>query len=194
MPYIKLRAAQMSDLEDFHEFFSDADVMRYWYFSCHTLILCPPTRLTAHKSRSTPPHTELSRTEKFLRNMVDARWNGLCDFVIEYAPPSDPPKTIGKLGLWDGHEIGLMLNRAFWGQGLMREAMDNFFREVWRNDQMQSLQEIIADVDPRNSACIALLKKFGFRETGYREKTCETHLGWCDSLDLHLNRPRDPIN
>lgn len=28
---IKLRAARMSDLADFHEFFSDDDVMRYWY-------------------------------------------------------------------------------------------------------------------------------------------------------------------
>lgn len=31
MVHIKLRAAQMSDLDDFHLFFSDADVMRYWY-------------------------------------------------------------------------------------------------------------------------------------------------------------------
>lgn len=31
MPQIILRAAQMDDLNDFHEFFSDEDVMRYWY-------------------------------------------------------------------------------------------------------------------------------------------------------------------
>lgn len=123
--------------------------------------------------------------------MVEAKWNGQCDFVIEYAPPSQPPKVIGILGLWDGHEIGFMLNRSFWSKGLMTEAMERFLGELWRDETMQNLQDIFADVDPRNSACIALLKKFGFKEIGYKKKTWHTHLGWCDSLDLSLERPRD---
>ena len=30
MPYLTLREARISDLDDFHELFSNNDVMRYW--------------------------------------------------------------------------------------------------------------------------------------------------------------------
>ena len=70
----------------------------------------------------------------------------------------------------------------------MKEAMKTFLEEVWRTIE---LEDIIADVDPRNEASVGMLKKFGFEEAGYRENTFETHLGWCDSLDLKLNRPKE---
>ncbi|KAL8802066.1 MAG: hypothetical protein Q9223_007074 [Gallowayella weberi] len=159
----------MSDLQDFHEFFRDKDVMRYW---------------------STAPHTDLQQTENYLHTMVDSKYNGLCDFAIEYAPPSATPKVIGKLGLFDGHEIGFMLSRPYWGRGYMKEAMSQFLSDFWAREDMEKSDEIVADADPRNSACIGLLKQFGFKETGYRTKTWETHLGWCDSLDLKMERPK----
>ncbi|KAI4111754.1 MAG: hypothetical protein LQ339_000211 [Xanthoria mediterranea] len=158
----------MTDLQDLHELYSDEEVMRYW---------------------STAPYSELYQTEMTLRFMLDREYNGRCDFAIEYAPPSTTPKTIGKVGLWDGHEIGLMLARPFWGKGYMKEAMAEFLHGFWQREDMKGQHEMVADVDPRNSACIGLLKSFGFKETGYREKTWETHLGWCDSLDLKLERP-----
>ncbi|KAL8787448.1 MAG: hypothetical protein Q9213_002225 [Squamulea squamosa] len=160
----------MDDLQELHRFFSDEQVMRYW---------------------STAPHTELQQTERYLRGMVDGKCNGLCDFVIEYAPPSAAPTVVGKLGLFDGHEVGLMLGRPYWGQGYMKEAMMEFLDNIWQCKDIAEQTEIVADVDPRNSACIGLLKKFGFKETGYRERTWKTHLGWCDSLDLALERPKD---
>lgn len=141
--------------------------------------------------RSTAPHTELQQTQKYLRFMVYGPYNGRCDFVIEYTTPSAGPKVIGKLGLFDGHEIGFMLARPYWGQGLMKDAMSQFMTDFWQRKDMREQKEMVADVDPRNSACIGLLKKFGFEETGYRERTWETHLGWCDSLDLRLERPRN---
>ncbi|KAI4247156.1 MAG: hypothetical protein LQ352_006207 [Teloschistes flavicans] len=163
----------MDDLDDFHSCFSDDDVMRYW---------------------STAPHTDTTQTEKYLRGMVDSQWNGICDFAIQYTAPSVAPKVIGKIGLWNGHEIGFMLDRAFWGKGLMKEAMNQFLSDLWKNEKMKDLKEIEADVDPRNDASVGILKKFGFKETGYRERTFETHLGWCDSLDLIMERPAAVIN
>ncbi|KAL8693620.1 MAG: hypothetical protein Q9218_001578 [Villophora microphyllina] len=168
MHHINLRAARLSDLPALHSFFSDDNVMRYW---------------------SHAPYTDIAQTNNYLHKMVESEWNGLCDFVIEYTPPSASPKVIGKIGLWDGREIGFMLDRAFWGRGLMTEAMNRFLSDFWRNEKMGDVQEIVADVDPRNDACIAILQKFGFKKTGYRERTYETHLGWCDSLDLKLERP-----
>ena len=51
------------------------------------------------------------------------------------------------------------------------------------------VKKVLADVDPRNEACLSLLRKVGFVEFGRRENTFETHLGWCDSIDLELARP-----
>ncbi|KAL8673691.1 MAG: hypothetical protein Q9168_001906 [Polycauliona sp. 1 TL-2023] len=160
----------MTDSQAIHELYSDEEVMRYW---------------------STAPHSQLQQTEQTLRFMTEGEHNGRCDFVIDYAPPSTTPKTIGVLGLWNGHEIGFMLARPFWGQGYMKEVMAEFLHDFWQREDMKAQNEIVADVDPRNSACLGLLKNFGFKETGYREKTWETHLGWCDSLDLKLERPRN---
>ena len=47
---------------------------------------------------------------------------------------------------------------------------------------------LTADVDPENVASLALLARFGFRETGRAEKTIEIAGKWCDSVYLALNR------
>ena len=52
------------------------------------------------------------------------------------------------------------------------------------------IERVVADADPRNEACLGVLRKFGFKETGRAEKTFETHLGWCDSVYFELQRPR----
>ena len=52
----------------------------------------------------------------------------------------------------------------------------------------RGVEWVVADVDPRNENCIGILTKYGFVETGRREKTLKTHLGWCDSVDLELRR------
>ncbi|KAL8783691.1 MAG: hypothetical protein Q9195_009316 [Heterodermia aff. obscurata] len=51
------------------------------------------------------------------------------------------------------------------------------------------IERVVADADPRNEACLGMLRKFGFKETGRAEKTFETHLGWCDSVYFELQRP-----
>ncbi|KAL8716209.1 MAG: hypothetical protein Q9220_000114 [cf. Caloplaca sp. 1 TL-2023] len=164
----------MDDLSNFYEMFSDEQVMRFW---------------------STPPHKDLAQTETYLQSMVMSEGNGVYDFVISITPSSTtttvapPAKVIGKIGLWDGHEIGLMLNREYWGRGLMKGAMAMFLDRLWASEEMRGLEDVVADVDPRNSACLGLLKGFGFEETGFRSRTWETAEGWCDSLDLKLARP-----
>ena len=52
------------------------------------------------------------------------------------------------------------------------------------------IERVVADVDPRNEACLGVLRKFGFEETGRAENTFETHLGWCDSVYFELQRPK----
>ena len=52
------------------------------------------------------------------------------------------------------------------------------------------VERVVADADPRNEACLGVMRRFGFKETGRAEKTYETHLGWCDSVYFELERPK----
>lgn len=145
--------------------------------------------------------------------MVSARWNGSRDFVIELRQTDqqgEKGKVIGKAGLWDGREIGFLLSRSYWHKGFMSEAFAAFLPHIWTTAPSKAstgsftatgsagendvegpmvLDDIFADVDPRNDASIGILKKFGFVETGRKARTYATHLGWCDSVYLSLERP-----
>lgn len=81
-----------------------------------------------------------------------------------------------------------MLHRDHWGNGYMAEAFTallGFEGVLWK----RGLERVVADVDPRNSGSIGILRRFGFVETGREEGTFETHLGWCDSVYFELRSP-----
>ena len=121
--------------------------------------------------------------------MVSSANNGISDFAIVLRL-SDSPVVIGKVGIWavETGEVGFMLNRAYWGKGYMVEAFSALLEYLW-SGKGGEVWKLTADVDPRNDASLGILKKFGFHETGYQEKTIETHLGWCDSVYLALKNP-----
>ena len=173
---LHLREARKSDLADFHEFFSDRDVMRYW--SC-------------------PTHTSIDRTEWYLNDMIASSTNGESEFVIVLpaAISLDPPSTvvskdkvIGTVGIWDQTtgEIELMLHRDHWGQGYMKEALATLIPIFWE----RGVKSLLADVEPRNEDCMNLLNRFGFVETRRQKNTFKTDIGWCDSVYPELWRPR----
>ena len=122
--------------------------------------------------------------------MIASPTNGTLDFCLVLTSPRSPAndKVIGKAGIWnaDTQEIGFMLNRSYWGKGYMNEALTMLLPHVWE----QGVQKVVADVDPRNQASLQSLERFGFVETGRAVKTFETHLGWCDSVYLTLEKPQ----
>ena len=65
------------------------------------------------------------------------------------------------------------------------EAMAAFLDHVFARDDVDRL---IADVDPRNRASLALLARHGFVETGRAKATWHTHIGSCDSVYLELTK------
>jgi [ribosomal protein S5]-alanine N-acetyltransferase len=129
--------------------------------------------------------------------MIDSDYNGVTDFIIVEKPnsltastPNEPLSAIGKMGCYNGSEIGLMLHPAYWGKGYASEAAKAVIDHIWTLED-NNLMVIMADVDPRNDACLRLLTGLGFVETGRAVNTFETHLGWVDSVYLGLNRPAD---
>ena len=157
-----LRRPVESDLDALHEIMSDAETMRYW---------------------STPPHPDLETTRRFLAYMISAPPETGEDFVLER-----DGRVIGKLGAWRLPEVGFILSRRCWGQGLATEALRAFIAHAFSG----RAAHLVADVDPRNVASLALLSRLGFEETGRAEKTWLVGEQWCDSVYLRLDRGRDP--
>lgn len=155
-----LRRARPDDLDDMHRVLSDAQVMRYW---------------------SSAPHATRGQTRDWLAAMIASTRQESEDFVIER-----DGRAIGKVGAFRLPEIGYALARDQWGQGLAREAVAAFLAHVFARPDVDHL---FADVDPRNIASLRLLAGLDFRETGRKGRAMKTHIGWCDSVYLRLDRP-----
>ncbi|WP_246448890.1 GNAT family N-acetyltransferase [Sphingomonas sabuli] len=153
-----MRRARACDLSAIHAIMSDAEVMRFW---------------------STPPHVDLSQTEAWLAGMIAADAAHESDeFVIEY-----DGVVIGKLGTWRPPELGFIISRHCWGRGFAKEALQAYIKHVKRRGS----DELTADVDPRNAACLRLLEKCGFVETGRETATYVVNGRPCDSVYLQLD-------
>jgi RimJ/RimL family protein N-acetyltransferase len=159
-PRLRLRRARGEDAEPLHAILGDPIAMRYW---------------------STPPHQDLDETRAWLANMIAAPNDRSDDFIVEHRG-----RVIGKAGCWRLPEIGFILRRDHWGQGLGREAVGAVVERAFAVHDIPALE---ADVDPRNEASLRLLQRLGFEETHRAERTWKVADEWCDSIYLALPRP-----
>lgn len=155
-----LRRATSEDLAGMHAVLSSPAAMRYW---------------------STPPHRSVDQTRDWLNLMIDASPANSMDFILEHEG-----KVIGKAGCWRLPEIGFILHPDHWGQGLAQEALTAIIDRLFEHFPIPA---ITADVDPRNSACLTLLMRLGFNQTGHASRTWLVGDEWCDSIYLALPRP-----
>ena len=158
-PRLRLRKARIEDLEAMHAVLSHPLATRYW---------------------STPPHEDLEQTREWLTSMIEAPETSSFDFIVEHGG-----RCIGKCGMYEMPEIGFILHPDYWGRGLAAEALKAVIKSAFES---LALDEIVSDVDPRNVASLALLKKHGFRETGRAERTWYISGQWHDSIYLALPR------
>jgi RimJ/RimL family protein N-acetyltransferase len=153
-----LRRAIPGDLDAMHAVLSDPRAMTYW---------------------SHGPHESLEQTREWLDSMIGSPPELSEDFVVTL-----DGRTIGKLGAWRLPEFGFILAPDHWRRGYASEALAAFLGHVFSRPDVDHL---VADVDPRNRASLALLKRHGFAETGRASGTWETHIGRCDSVYLRLD-------
>lgn len=160
-----LRRPRPEDAPAMHAILGDPTVMRYW---------------------STLPHATLAETEAWIAGFIAAITAGKSDdFLVER-----DGQVIGKAGLWSGNEIGFLLAPAAWGKGYAREAVSAV---VDRGFTVSGHDEIRAEADPRNEACLRLLARLGFRETGRALRTWCIGGEWSDSVYLSLARPLSAV-
>jgi RimJ/RimL family protein N-acetyltransferase len=125
-----------------------------------------------------PEHETLAESRKWLEGMVKAASE--IDFLIEHQG-----RVIGKAGAWRLPEVGFLLHPDHWGKGLAHEAMAAVIAHLFATPEVD---ELTADVDPRNAASLRLLARLGFVETGRAERTLKWRDEWCDSVYLALKR------
>lgn len=157
-----LRRARADDLTDLHRILSDPQAMAFW---------------------GDAPSATLDQSAETLRGMMD--WQIKPDvsdeYVLEHAG-----RVIGKAGLWQVPEVGFFLHPDHWGKGLMAEALRALIPQWFARHPVPALT---ADVDPANTACLTLLARLGFHETGRAERSIQIAGRWCDSVYLALPRP-----
>ncbi|HEV2043738.1 MAG TPA: GNAT family N-acetyltransferase [Sphingomicrobium sp.] len=151
-----LRRARLDDTPAMHTIMSDPLAMRYW---------------------SSLPHTTLAETEQWMESMVAMDLTGRDDFIVTL-----DGILIGKLGAWQLPEVGFLIAPEHWGKGYASEGFAAF---IARRRDLGSA-ELTADVDPRNSASLALLKRHGFVETGRAAGTWQIGDELCDSIYFRL--------
>jgi ribosomal-protein-alanine N-acetyltransferase len=159
-----LRRMASEDALPLHRILSDPEAMLFW---------------------STLPHDSLAMTEAWVAATIDAVAAGEADdFVILL-----DGTVIGKAGLWNGREIGVLLARECWGRGYAEEALRAIIDRAFGQDHA----EIIADIDPRNAASLKLFERLGFRQTGSAKATFLLGGVWADSVYFTLT-PEDRVS
>ncbi len=80
-------------------------------------------------------------------------------------------------------DIGFILARPFWGRGFAQEAVRRLLAFGFSE---MDLHRVEADVDPDNTASLALLGAMGFQREGYFRERWFTFGSWKDSVILGL--------
>ncbi len=155
-----LRRPTMDDLGAMHSIMSSQSAMRYW---------------------STLPHASLEVTRPWLAQMIARTAAGGEDFLIEHEG-----RVIGDVGAGRLPEFGFILHPDYWGQGFASEASRAFIDYAFG---LPYVDELTADVDPRNAGSLSVLSKLGFVVTGTAGRTFLLGDEWCDSVYLRLGRP-----
>ena len=163
---LNLRPLAETDADGMFALLSDAETVKYW---------------------NNQPITDLALAVRKLNEDMesDAKGNSISWALTLH----EQDKMIGRCVLFDydhvNHraEIGFILNRNYWRQGLMQQALETVINFGF---EKLELHRIEADVDPANSGSLALLEKLGFEREGFfRERwlICDE---WKDSVMLGL--------
>ena len=159
-PRLVLRRPRLDDLAAFYSVMSNPLAMRYW---------------------STLPHSSIEVTRPWLERMIDRSASGGEDFAIEFEG-----RVVGDVGAGRLPEFGFMVHPDYWGRGIATEASRAFIDHAF---DARSVDQLTADVDPRNTASLRVLGKLGFTVTGTARHTFLLGDEWCDSVYLSLPRP-----
>jgi ribosomal-protein-alanine N-acetyltransferase len=156
-----LRGPQPSDLTATFAAYSDPMAMRFW---------------------STAPHENIDVTHEKLAWRIDdfAKHPRNFEIILD-------GDWVGHAGMYRDFEVGFMLSRAHWRQGIISEVMHAIIPHLFETIRVPYMT---ADVDPLNDASCGILQKLGFHETHRAENTFCINDHWSDSVYYRLDPPK----
>jgi RimJ/RimL family protein N-acetyltransferase len=163
---LTLRPLEDGDVNDIFSIHSDEEVMRYW---------------------SGTPISRLEEARDIIRKNFE--WASQGDSISWGVVHTESGRLVGTCTLFkidreNQHaEVGFILNRQWWRQGVMSEAVTKMVAYAF--DQL-TMHRLEADVDPENAGSLALLKNLGFREEGFFRERWDVGGEWKDSVMLGL--------
>jgi RimJ/RimL family protein N-acetyltransferase len=143
---LRLRPMRRDDAEGLFLVFCDAQAMRYW---------------------SSPPHGSPLVTAEVIERAQMAFFAG--DGIEWAITRADDDTAVGKIGHWrwqrahSRSEVGFILRRDLWGQGLGAEALAAVVEWGFRRLELHSIE---AQLDAGNMASQRTLERVGFRREG----------------------------
>lgn len=165
MPVLKserlvLRQIRTDDAEALFEVLSDEDLMTWW---------------------SSGPHRSVEETHAYLEPAAAGEWRSWAitragdDTALGWVNAHDRRENVC--------ELGYILARSCWGQGVAREAVAMVLDQLLITEGQR---RVFADADPENLHSISLLTSMGFVQEGHLRAEWETHIGVRDSLIFGL--------
>jgi len=156
-----LRQLREDDAAALFPVLSDPEVMTWW---------------------SSGPHASLAETADYVKGNAAEGQGYDC-----WAITAGDDVALGWVILIDGKpdvkEVGYILHRDHWGNGIAREAVS---RVIDHGFDDLKLRRIFADTDPENAGSISLIQRLGFQYEGRLRGEWETHIGVRDSLIFGL--------
>ncbi|HEY0488040.1 MAG TPA: GNAT family N-acetyltransferase [Telluria sp.] len=165
---LALRPPRRGDEDALFALHSDPDVMRYF---------------------SEPPWTDPERATRQIDDDAAAFERG--DFFRFAIVSKETQRMIGNCTLFALHrqnrraEIGYALQKAYWGQGYMSEALGALLAHAFDDLDLNRLE---ADIDPRNTASATILERLGFISEGFLRERWIVGGEVCDSALYGLLR------
>ncbi len=166
---LHLRPLRTDDAAAMFAILSDPQSMKYW---------------------SEKPLADIDEAKKVLRKDLesDAKGDSMC-WAVTFKGKTE---LIGKCILFHFSpanrraEIGFILKREYWRQGLMHQALGAVINFAFGTLKLHRLE---ADTDVENAGSLALLEKLGFQREGLFRERWFVYDKWDDSVMLGLLNP-----
>ena len=163
---LHLRPSNPTDAEGMFAMLSDRESMKYW---------------------SDKPIKNLNAAVEALNKDLesDAQGNSMCWAITL----NGQDEMIGKCILFQFDktnqraEIGYILNRQYWRQGLMYQALEAVIDFAFNTLELHRIE---ADVDTENAGSLGILEKLGFKREGLFRERWFVYEEWQDSVMLGL--------
>ena len=178
---LRMRPLRVDDAEALYSGYADVDAMTYWTRAAHRSV--DETRANLSDHLGWPDWRAWAITLKG----DDRAIGSIKGEDVAIGTLAAGERRQGKVV-----EIGYMLLRAYWGQGLAREAVSALIDQLFSEGN----RRVFADTDPENTASRRLLESLGFKLEGYLREEWETHIGVRDTTLYGLLRhewTNDPL-